>query len=54
MIKKILKLEGVHELNKKESKAISGAGFRRCCEFEYNASGQLVCTFWIGQGQYCP
>lgn len=54
MIKKILNLPGTQELSKNEQKAVIGSAIRRCCEYDYNANGQLVCTLWISSGQQCP
>jgi hypothetical protein len=53
MVKKILTLEGVRELNQKEQKAIVGAALRRCCEYEF-INGKRICTIWVSAGQYCP
>ena len=54
MVKKILNLSGAQELSKKEQKAIVGAAIKRCCEYDYNANGVLVCTLWVSGSQQCP
>ncbi|MGH2666964.1 hypothetical protein [Flavobacterium sp.] len=54
MIKKISNLSGAHELSKNEQKSIVGAVIRRCCEYDYNANGVLVCRLWVSGNQQCP
>ena len=54
MIKKISNLSGAQELSKNEQKAIVGAIIRRCCEYDYNANGNWVCTLWVSGSQQCP
>lgn len=55
MIKNLSNLSGAQELSKTEQKKIVGAApIRRCCEYDYNANGVLVCTLWVGNNQYCP
>lgn len=54
MIKKLSTLAGAKSLSKSEQQSIVGAGLRRCCEYDYNSNGVLVCTLWVSYGQYCP
>lgn len=55
MIKNLSNLLGAQELSTAEQKTIIGARpLRRCCEWDYNSSGVLVCTLWVSGTQYCP
>lgn len=54
MIKKLSTLAGTKSLSKTEQKSIVAAGLKRCCEYDYNANGVLVCTLWVGYNQQCP
>ncbi|WP_169051618.1 hypothetical protein [Flavobacterium sp. H122] len=54
MIKNLSNLAGAKNLSKSEQQSIVGAGFRRCCEYDYDANGNLICTLWVSSGQYCP
>ncbi|GAA4766807.1 MULTISPECIES: hypothetical protein [Flavobacterium] len=54
MIKNLSNLSGAQELSKTEQKKIVGAAIRRCCEYDYNANGVLVCTLWVSGTQQCP
>ena len=55
MIKNLSNLSGAQELSKAEQKKLAGgAPYRRCCEWDYNANGVLVCTLWVSGTQQCP
>ncbi len=54
MIKNLSNLSGAQELSKAEQKQVVGAALRRCCEYDYNANGVLVCTLWVSGSQQCP
>jgi hypothetical protein len=54
MLKNILSLNGVHELNKNEQKFILGGGGETACESNADcATGEICCADLPGQAANC-